>query len=108
MPVDAGLTPGMMLAVKVVELPAATGLGLADPVPEGAPVPSGVSEKSSTARPSSAPVASKSVQRIQNVAPSAMLSVMLELRAVRLPAALPSLAPTVVVKGETMLRAAAP
>jgi len=28
-------------------------LGLAEPVPEGSPVPSGVSEKSSTARPSS-------------------------------------------------------
>ena len=35
MPVDAGLSPGVIVAVKVVELPAATGLGLAEPVPDG-------------------------------------------------------------------------
>ena len=56
----------------------------------------GVSEKSSTARPSSAPVASVSVQRIQNVAPLAMLSAgIVEESAVRSAAALPFLAPVV-------------
>src|SRR3954468_474057 len=67
----------------------------------------GVSEKSSTARPSSAPVASVSFQRIQNVAPLAMLSdVIVEESAVRSAAALPFLAPAVTVSGVTKLRAA--
>ena len=108
MPVEAGLTPGVMLAVRVVGLPAATGLGLADPVPKGAPVSSGVREKSSTARPSSAPLASVSVQRIQMVAPGGMLTVMEAPRAVLSAAALPFLAPTVAVSGVTKLRAGTP
>src|SRR5689334_17040446 len=58
--------------------------------------PLGVSEKSSTARPSSAPVASVSFQRIQNVEPLAMLSEEIVLdSAVRSAAALPFFAPTV-------------
>src|ERR1044071_4999516 len=56
----------------------------------------GVREKSSTARPSSAPAASRSVQRIQNVAPFAMVSpVIVLVMAVRLAALLPSRAPAV-------------
>src|SRR4051794_24922484 len=67
----------------------------------------GVSEKSSTARPSSAPVASWSFQRIQKVAPLAMLSAeTVEESAVRSAAALPFLAPAVTVSGVTKLRAA--
>src|ERR1044072_7169359 len=63
------------------------------PVAPSAP-PSGVREKSSTARPSSAPVASTSDQRIQKVAPLGMLRpVMVELMTLRLAAALPSDAP---------------
>ncbi len=59
----------------------------------------GVSEKVSTARPSSAPGAmSKSVQRIQKDAPLAMLKpVMEKLTAVWLPAALPFNRPAVVL-----------
>src|SRR5436305_1225782 len=69
----------------------------------------GVREKSSTARPSSAPVASVSFQRIQKVAPLAMLSdVIVEESAVRSAAALPFLAPVVAVSGVTKLRAATP
>ena len=50
--------------------------------------------KLSTARPSSAPLALKSVQRIQNVAPLASdRPVRLLLSVWKLPAALPSLAP---------------
>src|SRR6185436_19512719 len=67
----------------------------------------GVREKSSTARPSSAPVASASFQRIQNVAPLAMLSEeIVEESAVRSAAALPFFAPVVAVSGVTKLRAA--
>src|SRR4051794_25771929 len=67
----------------------------------------GVMEKSSTAKPSSAPVASVSFQRIQKVAPLAMLSdVIVEESAVRSAAALPFLAPVVTVSGVTKLRAA--
>src|SRR4029450_8022811 len=104
--VDAGLTPGVMLAVNVVELPAATGLGLAEPVPEGSPVPNGVREKSSTARPSSALVTSTSVQRIHTVAPAARLRVIVELRAVLSAAALPFLAPADARSGVKKLSAA--
>src|SRR5215218_4206133 len=54
----------------------------------------GVSEKSSTDRPSSAPVASKLFQRIQTVAPLAMPRLLIVLLiAVRLAAALPSRVP---------------
>ncbi len=59
----------------------------------------GVSEKSSTARPSSAPgTRSLSAQRIQKVPPFGILKpVMVKLRAVRFEAALPFRAPTVPV-----------
>src|SRR3954466_3854374 len=67
----------------------------------------GVREKSSTARPSSAPVASVSFQRIQKVAPVAMLKdETVDERAVRSAAALPFLAPAVTVSGVTKLSAA--
>ena len=68
----------------------------------------GVSEKSSTARPSSAPVASMSVQRIQKVAPLAMLKRRrsVDESAVRSPAALPFFAPAVAVSGVTKFSAA--
>jgi hypothetical protein len=57
--------------------------------------PLAVREKSSTARPSSAPVASTSVQRIQKLAPLLMLKpVMVELRELRFAPALPSSGPT--------------
>ena len=61
----------------------------------------GVMLKSSTANPSSDPVASKLFQRIKNSAPLAMLKLLIvALTAVRLAAALPSNAPTVpTVKG---------
>src|SRR3978361_1530593 len=69
----------------------------------------GVREKSSTARPSSAPVASTSVQRIQKVAPLGVLKLeIVDERAVRSAAALPFLAPVVAVTGVTKLRAATP
>src|SRR5262249_35842948 len=62
-----------------------------------APGVSGVSEKSSTPRPSSAvpgPPRSKSGQRIRNVAPGAMLTgVIVKLRAVRFAARFPFSAP---------------
>src|SRR3954453_10017367 len=58
--------------------------------------PGTVTEKLSIARPSSAPVASTSVQRMKNVAPFGIDNpVMVEEIAVRLPAALPSSAPAV-------------
>src|SRR6185436_10528820 len=58
--------------------------------------PLAVSEKSSMPRPSSAPVASTSVQRIQKLAPFAILNPgIVELRAMRFAGALPSSAPTV-------------
>src|SRR6185503_10714255 len=54
-----------------------------------------VTEKSSTERPSSAPEALKSSQRIQKLEPVGIESpVITEESAVRLPAALPSIAPT--------------
>src|SRR4051794_26241040 len=69
--------------------------------------PLGVREKSSTARPSSAPVASVSFQRIQNVAPLGMLrDETVEESAVRSAAALPFLAPAVAVSGVTKFSAA--
>ena len=62
--------------------------------------PFGVMLKSSTARPSSAPEASPSSQRMQKLAPLAIDRLpMVSLRAVRLAAALPSLAPVVAVFG---------
>src|SRR4051794_31569802 len=106
MPVE--VEPGVTRTESVVALPAVTGFGLAEPTPERemAP-PCGVSEKSSTARPSSAPVASWSFQRIQKVAPLGMLSELIVLeRAVRSAAALPFLAPAVTVSGVTKLSAA--
>jgi len=60
----------------------------------------GVRLKLSTARPSSAPDASMSFQRIQNVAPSAMARPVIgDVSETRLAAALPSLAPVVAVLG---------
>ena len=95
-PVLGGSEPGVTLTVSSVS-PAATLDGFALPTAVG-PVettePCGVSEKSSMARPSSAPLASKSIQRIQNVAPGGMLSpVIVALKTVRFAAALPSFAP---------------
>ncbi len=79
-------------------------------VSDGSPgTPCGVIEKSSTPRPSSAPEAFVSVQRIQNVAPFAIESAGTdELIAVRFAAAFPSLAPTVAVTGVTKFSAATP
>ena len=109
-PVLAGFVPGVTATVNSVELPASTELGVAAPVPLGlvvAPLEFGVSEKSSTARPSSEPVALKSLQRIQNVAPLGMLSpLIVPEMAVRLPAALPSRAATVATFGDEKLSAA--
>src|SRR5438045_3732628 len=69
----------------------------------------GVREKSCTARPSSAPVASVSFQRIQKVAPLAIESELKVVEsAVRSAAALPFLAPVVAVSGVTKLSAATP
>ena len=62
----------------------------------------GVSEKSSTARPSSAPEALTSVQRMQKPLPLAMARPAIWLdRGVRLAASLPSLAPVPTVLGVT-------
>ena len=64
----------------------------------GPPSLSGVSEKSSTARPSSAPVALKSVHRIQKVVPGGMPRPSMTLSsAVRFAAAWPSSAPIAAV-----------
>src|ERR1044071_645293 len=94
-----GFAPGVTVTVKSDVSVGATELGLAAPTPVGLvgwTTPCGVSEKLSTARPSSAPEASRSVQRIQKVAPLAMLKpVTVELTATRLAAALPSSSPTV-------------
>src|SRR3954465_5768460 len=69
--------------------------------------PLGVSERSSTARPSSAPVASVSFQRIQKVAPLGIdRAEIVDESAVRSAAALPFLAPVVAVSGVTKFRAA--
>src|SRR5205085_11339832 len=71
-----GFVPGMTLTVKRVASPGLTLEGEALPVPVGFVVvraPCGVIEKSSTASPSSAPEASRSVQRMKKVAPLAML-----------------------------------
>ena len=66
----------------------------------------GVKLKSSTASPSSAPEESVSVQRIQKVAPFAMLSpVIVLLIAVRSAAAFPFFAPVVTVSGVTKFSA---
>ena len=70
-PVLDGSEPGRHIDGEQRHPPAATLDGFALPTAVG-PVettePCGVSEKSSMARPSSAPLASKSIQRIQNVA----------------------------------------
>ena len=66
----------------------------------GSGAPPTVSEKSSMAKPSSAPVASKSTQRRQNVLPTGIETLLIvAAKSWRLPAALPSLAPTVAVLG---------
>src|SRR5260370_799117 len=107
-PVLAGLAPGATVTLSKVVLPTVTGFGVAEPVPLGLDEPAvGVREKSSTASPSSAPLASKSVQWIQKVAPLAMFKeLIVELMAVRSAAALPFLAPTVTVSGVVKLSAA--
>src|SRR5690242_10444115 len=111
--VDGGFVPGVTTAESVVCAPAITGLGEAEPVAvglvEGGGPVVGVSEKSSTARPSSEPETSVSVQRIQNVVPAAMFSpLMVELNGVRSGATLPFLAPVVAVSGVTKFSAATP
>src|SRR3954469_16829486 len=85
-------------------------IGFAGGVMLGAvlPTPFGVSEKSSTDRPSSAPVASVSVQRMKNVAPFGIDTVIVVERAVRSAAALPFFAPAVTVSGVTKLSAGTP
>src|SRR4051794_7020198 len=66
----------------------------------------GVIEKSSTARPSSAPLASISVHRIQTQSPLGMFRpVIVELSAVRRAAAFPFLAPITDVSGVTKFSA---
>src|ERR1043166_2387033 len=86
---DAGVAEGVGVA-EAVGVPDGVGVGVAPPEPFG------VTEKSSTARPSSAPPASKSIQRIKNVAPFGMFNdeIVAEM-AVRSGAELPSLAPAV-------------
>src|SRR5262245_19204661 len=102
-PVLVGLAPGVTATVSSVVPPGATGLGLAEPTPVGlvgVGLFIGVMEKSSTAKPSSAPDASRSVQRMKKVAPAAMLSPVIDaLMVVRFAAALPSSAPAVEVLG---------
>ena len=97
-PVLAGLAPGVTVTVSSVDSPSPTRLGDAAPVPVGFVVvgtPLTLKKKSSTARPSSAPVALKSVHRMKNIAPGGMLSpVMSAERITRFNAALPSSAPT--------------
>ena len=66
----------------------------------GSAAPATVMEKSSTESPSSAPDASRSFQRTQNVPPLAIDTLLIvELSATRFAAALPSLAPVVAVTG---------
>src|SRR6476619_7470517 len=77
-------------------------MGLAGGVMEGGlfgATPCGVIEKSSMARPSSAPDAARSDQRIQNVLPGAIESPVIVIgpMTVRSAAALPFLAPVVAV-----------
>src|SRR6266545_3105290 len=93
-PVLVGLVPGVTATVNRVESPAKRVLGEAAPTPVGfvgVGTKSGVSEKSSTANPSSELDMSKSVQRIQKLDPSAMFNPLIaKLIAVRFPDALPS------------------
>ena len=97
MPVLGGPLPGVTVTMRRVVSPGSSVFGLAAPTPDGLVVttPLAVSEKSSTARPSSAPEALKSVQRIQNVAPGAMLIGMLAVSEAWF--VLPSSSPTVPV-----------
>src|SRR4051794_3489384 len=89
----------------VPELPSLRDTSLTDKVGRGAPV-WGVIEKSSTASPSSAPVASASLQRIQKHVPSGIFKpVIVDASAVRSAAALPFLAPLVTVSGVTKFNA---
>src|ERR1043165_1788211 len=88
-----GFVPGETLTVSTAASPALTLEGEAVPVPVGLVadrLPCGVIEKSSIARPSSAPDASRSVQRMKKVAPLAMLRLeMVALTVVRLAAVFP-------------------
>ena len=89
-----GVAVAVAVAVAVglgVPVAVAVAVGVGD-----APVTFAVIEKSSTARPSSAPVASTSLKRMKKVAPFGMFRpVIVEEMAVRLAAALPSSAPAV-------------
>ena len=88
-------------AEKLVPGPSPSGAEASERVITGSPLPPPtVTETSSMARPSSAPLASASFQRRQNVLPLAMdrLPIVAD-SAVRLPAALPSFAPVVAVLG---------
>src|SRR5688572_31320143 len=88
------LTVKVKLVVPALPSPRVT--SLIDRPGVTGPPPCGVRAKSSTARPSSAPLAFKSFQRIQKVAPLAIERLAIELlTAVRLAAALPSRAPAV-------------
>src|SRR5262245_5371195 len=71
--IATGGTPCVTSTRSSVDCPERIVDGDADPCPVGPTFSRGVIEKSSTARPSSAPLALKSVQRIQNVAPFGML-----------------------------------
>ena len=94
-PVLGGLVPGVTATVRSVELPAGNEDGFAAPTPVGSFDCSGVSEKSSTAMPSSAWGMSKSTQRMKKVDPFAMFRpVIVKLMMVRLAARLPFKAPT--------------
>ena len=76
-PVLVGLAPGVTVTVSSVDSPSPTRLGDAAPVPVGFVVvgtPLALKKKLSTARPSSAPVALKSVHRMKNIAPGGMLN----------------------------------
>ena len=95
-PVLVGLVPGVTVTVRRVGFPAPTVEGFATPVPVGlvAEDPFGVIAKSSTATPSSAPVAFKSVQRMKKVVPLVILKPLIVLlMLVRFAEALPSSAP---------------
>src|SRR6478735_8071894 len=86
----------LTVKLAVTVLPAAPSVTLTSLIDRfgGGTEPAGVRLKSSMARPSSAPVALESFQRIQNVAPAGMDRLPTEPdTAVRLAAALPSSAP---------------
>src|SRR5262249_19766482 len=98
MPVLTGQLAGVTVTFSRLVPPAGTELGLDDPTPARDVHRLGVIEKSSIPSPSSAFVASKSVQRIKNVEPLGMFKLeMVALTVVRLTARFPSKAPIVPV-----------